>query len=357
LLIHFIAIGGSGVKAKAIFFEGAAATGTQQVTSVGFSPDVLFFVGAGPKLGSPPSQANLQKFQLGVADSNGEQWAIGTVDNANKSPTQTRRLQSNAAIYVNLDATPKLTGLAAWTQMLPQGFELNWSQVSGTGPAPMIALALRGVEVSAGGFTKSGNGGTQAVPLLLPDSGTAPFTPGLVLLASDQGPDSTSLLNANRLAFGASDALNMAGSSVSDEDGATSTEIEGVDDTSFIFASIETAGATQTASQCSILPFTNGKFVLHWFQNNGGDSTDIHYLALGAHVTRSPGGPADSGGVDGGLGSGAGAGCGCRFGLTPVAWALLAIAWMLRRSPHRADWRLASTRASSLPRNVPLQGL
>src|SRR5439155_12570085 len=80
--MHFIAIGGAGVQARAISFGGPASVGLQQYNSIGFLPEVVVFDEGGVVLGPPlPSQHPWSGFRMGAATSSGRQWSVCAMDN------------------------------------------------------------------------------------------------------------------------------------------------------------------------------------------------------------------------------------------------------------------------------------
>ena len=159
-VIHFIAIGGSGVSAKvADWTMPTTLTPPDQpvtVAGIGFQPDVVLHAHAAHNQPGPlPTLQTQGRFGLGVMDKAGHQWAtdLGSRDNVNPSDTQ-RGQVTDACIYAGNPALG-VDRKASFVSMNADGFTVNFTQSANAIAAPVISLALKGVAAKAGSFLKS----------------------------------------------------------------------------------------------------------------------------------------------------------------------------------------------------------
>ena len=154
-VIHFIAIGGSGVSAKVVNWTMAAATGNQSVTGVGFTPDVVLHAHIGDDFtAAAPATAANAHFGLGAMDKSGGQWA-NDVLSVNGVPADTQHgQQTNGCLYAFNNALA-VQKKASFVSMDVDGFTVNFTNATSALQGQVISLALKGVRAKAGSFLKS----------------------------------------------------------------------------------------------------------------------------------------------------------------------------------------------------------
>lgn len=305
-VIHFIAIGGSGVSAKVVGWTMATATGNKAVTGVGFKPDVVIHAFADATFtNSPPASLADATVGWGVMDGSGNQWVDSVYSRSGVNPSDTQRgQQTNAAIFAFTNALA-VTKKASFVSMDSDGFTMNFSTANSSA-SQVFSLALKGMNVKAGNFSKS----TASAPASQSVTGVG-FSPRVVLLSSFQDVAQANPEAQTRLGIGASDATTEGSSSFTDADGVTTTNAKGVDKTSKAFTKVN--NNTQTINAQADLTSMNGDgFSLSWTTNDA-VATQMLYLALAPNV--APAESLDLGQLTGGLIGG----CNCRFNAT-YAW-------------------------------------
>jgi len=273
-VIHYIAIGGSDVSAKALDWRPAHGTGNKAVTGVGFQPTVVLHAHAGSFSGELDSTVPSLMLGLGVMDFGGGQWAnaVTSIDAVATSDTQ-RGQQTDAAIF-DISNALAVTQKAAFTSMDADGFTLNYSVALGVAPR-MISLALSGVNVHAGSFSKSTSTSvpvSQAVP-------GSNFTPAVVLLSSFQDVVRASPVAQTRIGLGAASATAAGSSAVADKDASATTSTQGLDKTSKAFVKVNNATSTIDA-EADLASMDADGFTLSWTKNDA-VATQMLYLAFG----------------------------------------------------------------------------
>ena len=156
--------------------------------------------------------------------------------------------------------------------MDPNGFTVNHTINDGF-TARIFSLALRGVDVRAGNFTKT----TTAAPAA--QSVNAGLQPQLVLFSSVQDVAATGLVTQARYGLGASDGTNEGSSAFQDQDGVGTSNVDGIDKTSKVFVKVNNATPTIDA-EADLTGLTATGFDLNWTTNDA-VATQILYLAFG----------------------------------------------------------------------------
>jgi hypothetical protein len=274
-VIHFIAIGGSGISAKVVSWGMKTSTGNQSVTGVGFQPDVVIHANAGTLISSIPTTTTHLAPGISVMDRNGNQWSNCelSVDNVFSSDTQ-RYQRSNKCLGVILNDLTLLKE-ASYVSMDTDGFTINYSTSdSGTYKnGEVVSLALKGVRTGVGCFTKS----TGGAPASQPVTGLS-FKPNLVLLTSVQNTATTSVVAHSRFGIGASDGTTSGSSAWTDTDNLSTSSTDGVDKTTKVFMKINN-NTPAIDAEADMTSLDDGGFTLDWTTNDG-VATEICYLAL-----------------------------------------------------------------------------
>jgi hypothetical protein len=280
-VIHFIAIGGTGVSAKVLEWNTNTVTGNQTVPGVGFQPNVVIHahIDSG-STATPPYQVSHGFLGLGAMDSDGDQWALSfyAQDGAGTSVT-VRTQQPGVTIRTPTGYTgggPLYQGRALLPSdgegptMISDGFKVKWTDVFG-GARKMVSLALSGIQVKAGNFKQVTAGPTVT---------GVEFQPSLVMLASFQStamPNDLTMAHS-RLGLGAADGTRQHSSAISDSHGENrSIAYSRADTTSIFLKSDNTTLAIQDTA--TLTTFAPDSFTLNWAPNDGVD-TELLYLAF-----------------------------------------------------------------------------
>src|SRR5439155_12724614 len=126
-IVHFLAIGGSGVQAKVKKWSNPGATGLDSITGIGFQPSLVFHIHAYGSIGCgcPNGPILHGGFGLGVMDAGGHQWGTTFWNEDGGAKTNTQRgQQTNAALYAIHD-TLVVQQRGAFQSMDADGFTLN----------------------------------------------------------------------------------------------------------------------------------------------------------------------------------------------------------------------------------------
>jgi hypothetical protein len=288
-VIHYIAIGGTSVQAKAVQWNASAVCGATcspvvpvSVTGVGFQPDVVLHFSAHYNSGLPVTGLDAM-FMLGAMDAAGDQWVTNFWSQSGVTTTATARGQrTDASIEEDMyNQTVNMRG--SFASMDADGWTVNFSN-NLDGANPIFSLALKGLNLHVGSFDRSLAVGNQSVTGL-------GFQPGAVLFSSFQDVTNTTGPEANsRLGVGASDGTNRGTSTLDDKNGAVlsgsiKTTVQETDMTTKAFRVVNndtasiTAEAELTTGSGSL---DSGGFTLNWTTvNDTTSATQILYLAMG----------------------------------------------------------------------------
>jgi hypothetical protein len=160
-VVHFIAIGGSGVSAKVLSWQMNTTTGNQSVTGVGFKPDVVLHAHAGDGVtvledAVPPVGQTWAGIGLGAMDAAGGQWASTVLSDTDLATSDTQRGQlTDACLYTISTVLPAPQKRASFVSMDANGFTVNHSVSTTPNATRVVSLALKGVAASAGRFQKT----------------------------------------------------------------------------------------------------------------------------------------------------------------------------------------------------------
>jgi hypothetical protein len=290
-IIHFIAIGGSGVSASVVDWTAPATTGSNYVatTSLTFQPSILIHI-SDEDTTAPPNSPTDAAFMLGVMDAAGHQWSSAIYAKSGvTTTTQSARAQStgtapSGAGIVETSATATTTMVADWVSMNSNGFTVNFSTtVSGQ---HIFTLAMTGLNIWAGSFTNSG----CTAPCNQSITGIG-FQPSAVIFASWMTTASGVLspTTNGRFELSASDNTNEGMTALDDANGralsntiktiTSGTEFaETVDQVDNDTTSLFQRGRIKSGVGGS---FDASGFTIDWTTNSA-TAAEYNYLALGA---------------------------------------------------------------------------
>lgn len=270
-IIHFLAIGGDGVRAKVVGWTAATSTGNKAVTGVGFRPQVVFHISGGGITASSPTSGVNASIGLGAMDASGNQWAISALSADGLGTTDAQRVQLNDAAYVAINNTPGISAEAAWVSMDSDGFTTNFSTT--TSAYQVASLALAGLRAKVGTFAKTTASATASQSV----TGVG-FQPKALFLASNQLTASAGASSDTRLAVGVSDGTTQGAAVFSDDDAQDISDVDTLDSTTKTFIKVNNSTSTINA-QCTTSSMDTDGFTLSWTTNDA-SATEICYVAL-----------------------------------------------------------------------------
>jgi len=215
LRIHYLALGGSMLTdATTGIFAEPAATGNQDITTVGFQPDavILFSSMSNAVVDAfQPDSTMMIGFAAGAGNPSDVVWAGGSNDLSATMRTRSyHRAGESIALFDNLVSVTN--GRAEVDLWLPNGFSLNW--IERTNSRGIHYLALKGGNYLVGNLLTLTTAGTIA------ETGFG-FSPKAALLLSHNKAQSTtdSVQDHDELSIGAFSSMTDRGAQcVIDED-------------------------------------------------------------------------------------------------------------------------------------------
>lgn len=128
--VHALCLGGADITNVAGGgFDGSGAAGDQDVTTVGFQPDIVFFLASGSSTSIPQADVTA-RLCLGLAAPSGQ--GVVTVASENAAGTSnTVRYGTNADCLLLVNSSAGIAGRASFVSMLSNGFRINWSTATG----------------------------------------------------------------------------------------------------------------------------------------------------------------------------------------------------------------------------------
>ena len=202
-IIHYIALGGVDLtNAKASSFTLTTATGTQDVTGVGFQPDFAMFLWTFTETADTNTQH--AEVGLGFAVSSTKRGAVVADSEDGRSIMDTWQQQRTDSCILLLDPTSGAQdAIVDFNQFLADGFRLNKTDPPAA-VTPIFYLALKGGYYDVGSFNSATTTGNQDVTSVV-------FQPRLVMLATQGRSASTAIGGTAELAFGAATSSTERG--------------------------------------------------------------------------------------------------------------------------------------------------
>ena len=202
-IIHYIALGGVDLtNAKASSFTLTTATGTQDVTGVGFQPDFAMFLWTFTK--ATDTNTRHAEVGLGFAVSSTKRGAVVADSEDGRSIMDTWQQQRTDSCILLLDPTSGAQdAIVDFNQFLADGFRLNKTDPPAA-VTPIFYLALKGGYYDVGSFNSATTTGNQDVTSVV-------FQPRLVMLATQGRSASTAIGGTAELAFGAATSSTERG--------------------------------------------------------------------------------------------------------------------------------------------------
>ncbi len=261
--VSYLAIGGSSVKdAYVSVFEVASSTGSQSITSTGFTPNCVLF---GTKHYSE------RGFGFGAMTSTDQFSSFVSIDDG-AAISDTGRAQTSASC-IQLLSDPGTVGFeASYMSFDADGFTLDVTTSIGLTNNFITFLALDLDEVDIGTFNQPTSTGSQSIT-------GAGFEPQALLLSSF-GRSTTSGGSTNaRLSLGMADGTDQSYRWIGDADALATTNTNSIyENTKVLGAHHSTTMVNQ--AEASLTTFDSDGFTLNW---STADSTprEIFYITMG----------------------------------------------------------------------------
>lgn len=269
-VVCFLAIGGSGVQAKAVNWTSPSATGNTSVTGVGFAPDVALHA-ATAQMTVPQSNSHML-IGLGVMDAAGGQWCNAVQSEDNAAAANSNRYQRTDKCVALVNSVAAVVEQAEFVSMDASGFTLNFTTAQ-TNLYQYISLCLSGVSAKAGAFNKT----TSAAPVSQAVTGVG-FEPSAVLLSTFNTTARTTVDANAAWAMGATDGTRERSTAQYDSNTADPTQADSVFFNDKLLTVVQNGPATNSIGD--LTSFDANGFTLNWQDQNSSFATQILYLAL-----------------------------------------------------------------------------
>lgn len=273
--IHWVALAGDDVDAKAGYFDLSTSSGTQAVTGVGFQPTAVL-MSASTSSTTEGVATTESRFSLGAMTA-AAQWVMATVGTDNVTPTAEHSVGRTDAVLVRVSGTSSPTMLAAYSSLDSDGFTVNKS----TAPGATLRcgyIAFGGAaEYAIGAFNQPTSTGNQAI------TGVG-FQPEALLFASaGKVASTTATVHGVTMIGAALSTSNRRAHQSSAESGvATSNTARDTSEAAAIIAS--SAGGTPTRlATADFVSHDSDGFTLNWSTADA-VARELFYLAVSAGV-------------------------------------------------------------------------
>ncbi len=199
-VVHYWALGGSDITdVDRTLFSEPASTGTQSVTPWSFQPDILIFMSIATGQNPPTVNTSSSRLAFGFADGTNDYLWLGGSD-GNIATSDTKGYLREGDSLGNIDsAFAGINSRGNVSSMLSTGFQVNWSEVTGSAIRDYMAVGIKGAQWVLGDLLTQLDTVTQSV-----ETGFG-FAPKGALFVSGWQPESTldTLENNNRCTMGA----------------------------------------------------------------------------------------------------------------------------------------------------------
>ncbi len=216
--IHYIALGGSDlVASRAGSFDLGIATGSQDVTGLGFQPEFLMLLWTSTE--TVDTSTTHAEVGLGFAVSSTKRGAMvaNSVDSAGTMNTNQQQ-RTDSCILLLTPSSGAQDAIADFTGFLTDGFRISKSDAPAAS-TPIFYLALKGGEYDVGSLTSPTATGTQDVTGL-------GFQPKLVMLATQGRTAATGIGSTAEMAVGAATSTDRSVTWFEDPDAIGSSDNE-----------------------------------------------------------------------------------------------------------------------------------
>ncbi len=273
---EYLAVGGSDlVKTNMSGFAANANLGLQQITGIGFRPD-LVLLSWGAWRSTPTTGSNLT-FIIGCggAADGRKQWAIGTSGALQNSVAKT--IQRTDRCFISGNVTGTVDSDAQFVSMDSDGFTINIT-TSGTRSVLIGYVAIKGPACRVDSFNKS----TATAPVI--DIINVGFSPLAAFFATDGKVSSTALQADSVISWGYADGTRHANTwFISKDVVSTSSSLSRRLQNKAI-----TIGTTPNVTQAEAdVSFVGTNMNVNWTTNSG-TASEILFWAIGSAVGPRP---------------------------------------------------------------------
>ncbi len=258
-------------------FNINTALGIQQITTVGFKPDIVLFFWGSWIAGQGANTAMSFGCGAAVASGTGNQWAIGT---AGQGPTNsTHKTTQRTDRCISIGNLTQVDTDASFVSMDALGFTITIQTAGGRASVPVGWIAMKGAQFKVGSFNKN----TGLAPVS--DHINLGFAPKAAFLASHGTVTSTALQNDSTLSFGIADGVNQANIWVGMKHGVATAGAHSrhLTNKTITIASGTTAGVTPTTIAEADISFSNTGMNVNWTTNDA-TPDEILYWVVGNAV-------------------------------------------------------------------------
>lgn len=197
--LHFLALGGEGVRAKLVTWNLPPSAGEVAIDGVGFQPSLLLTLFGGRLMQQVPQATNWIFASLSAATAPGEQsWVSGfSTERPDLDARWNWQRRGLVALEGELGQPPMIE--ASLTAFTPDGFRVDVPVTTGD-PGVLVSLAISGVSAEVGRLTAPDVEGDAAASV----TGLS-LTPQALLLKSSLNPASEALQPEATWGLGAAD--------------------------------------------------------------------------------------------------------------------------------------------------------
>lgn len=264
--IFYIAFGGDDItNIKVGGFDTPPVAGNQDITTVGFAPDMVMFLNAHALVNTIGDHS--MAF-LGVGISSAKQYALGWSAEDGRTAAQSARLQRTdrcICMFSHVDNSI-IEGDASYLQPLTNGFRLSWNTVAGVIEGevahPIFYLAIKGGGWNVGSFTQPVTTGNQIVTT------QGGVTPKMVMLSSIGSTEQLNMESSERMFIGAAESATSRHSiwgAVADQSNPTIVARGRVLDRCMRFLSENAVAADSVLNaEADFVSFGSSQFTINW---------------------------------------------------------------------------------------------
>jgi len=262
-------------------FNINTALGIQQISTVGFKPDIVFFFWGSWNAGQGGNAAMSFGWGAATASGTGNQWAIGTAGQGPTNSTHKTIQRTDRCIIIG-NLTVVDTD-ASFVSMDALGFTITIQTAGGRASVPVGWIAMKGAQFKVGSFNKN----TGVAPVV--DHINLGFSPKACFLASHGTISSTALQNDTTVSFGFADGINHANVWMGMKNGVATAGAHSrhVTNKAITIASGTAAGVTPTTIAEADISFSNTGMNVNWTTNDA-TPDEILYWAVGNAIGPAP---------------------------------------------------------------------
>jgi hypothetical protein len=274
---HVLFLGGTDITNVSVGkFTCATATGNQDITAPGFTPDGVIFAYAG--LNNTFNETGTDSVALGIGAgtdaSNGWGQYVAIEDGRATMDTWQCYSHSNA-ITLGSATTGTYTYNASYSGGITNGFRINWGTTDIGNTAEVAYLAIKGCSIAVGNNTEPASTGNQTIT-------TSKDTKAVMIFGLNTGTADAVQTGCMMTIGGGTSSSEMATVVIDDTDNSAASTCGSRYETDSIYLNFGVS-ATITSSavidEASLSSVSSTGFVLNW--SNIGSARPFRYIAFG----------------------------------------------------------------------------